>query len=305
MFDNLFKYDFAISYAGEDIQVAKKIATNLCEFSQDFRVFFASDEKAKLIGTDGEAFFEKLFTESKQVIVLISGSYKKKLWTRFEWDIILDRDQENRFIPIRLDNTRIYGLPSNIIYLPYNENNISEIIKICVKKLIIFEKSKGIRRPSEFEKNLNSIKNNSKGSLSKAFQLVKDNRKRTPLDDLGLPDDNYSPRYQIKDEEWYNFSVIKRLSLKIEIPPNMSEDELKFNLKHCAIIKFNEYKPDAIMIFASCVESPETVYMFNAGRAIFAPFGNWEKAEEGFAYNIPSSEFEFEFVICPEYFKKT
>ena len=67
-------------------------------------------------------------------------------------------------------------------------------------------------------------------------------------------------------------------------------------------INFNKTKPDAMMVFCSSKDTPETFYMFNAGRAIFAPFGKWEKAEEGFAYNIPSKEFEFEFTICPEYF---
>lgn len=302
MLDDNFTYDFAISYAGEDIDKAQKIANSLKEFSQDFNVFFAPNEKEKLIGLDGEDFFEKLFSEAKQVIVLISEFYKKKLWTRFEWDIILDRDQENRFIPIRLDNAKIYGLPSNIMYLRYDMNHISELIKTCVKKLILFEKSRGIKRPTEFEKNFKKIKNDSKGSLAKAFQLVKDNRKRTLLEDLPLPNDDYKPSYKEKNEEWYNFSVIRRLSVKIEVPPGLSEDELKFNIKHCAISKFNHYKPDAIRIFASCTESPDTIYMFNAGRVDFAPFGKWEKAEEGFAYNIPSKEFQFEIKICPEYF---
>ena len=252
-----FKHDFAISYAGEDINVAQKICTALHEFSQDFLVFFAPKEKVQLTGKDGEKIFEKLFYEAKQVIVLISESYKKKLWARFEWDIILDRNPENRFIPIRLDNSKIYGLPSNFIYYSYNEENLSELINLCVGKLLQFEMDHGIKRATDFEKNLQAIKNDSKGALAKAFQLVKDNRTRTLLKDLELPKENFTPFHEVENTEWSNFSVIKRLSIYIDIPQSLSEDELKFNLKHCAISNFNKYKPDAMMIFSSCKDSPE------------------------------------------------
>ncbi|MEM1292969.1 MAG: toll/interleukin-1 receptor domain-containing protein, partial [Cyanobacteria bacterium P01_H01_bin.162] len=85
------KYDFAISYAGEDAEVARKISQRLQENSRDLDVFLAEENTELLIGVDGEQFFERLFTDAKQVIVVISKHYKHKQWTRLEWDIILDR----------------------------------------------------------------------------------------------------------------------------------------------------------------------------------------------------------------------
>jgi len=84
------KVDFAISYAGEDKKIANEIAKRLIKF--DFNVFFGENERHLLSGIDGETFFEQLFTNAKEVIVLISKHYKRKDWPRFEWDIIRKRD---------------------------------------------------------------------------------------------------------------------------------------------------------------------------------------------------------------------
>jgi len=70
------KYDFAISYAGEDSGIAREIAHRLRETSRDLSVFFAEENEELLVGVDGEPFFERLFSESKQAIVFISKHYK-------------------------------------------------------------------------------------------------------------------------------------------------------------------------------------------------------------------------------------
>ena len=99
--------DFAISYAGEDVQVAQAVADRLRELT--FTVFLADDQRRRMVGLDGEAFFDQLFADAKQVVAFISESYRAKDWTRYEWDIIRKRGRENRYIPIRIDDTSILG----------------------------------------------------------------------------------------------------------------------------------------------------------------------------------------------------
>lgn len=283
--------DFAISYAGEDKKIANEISERLIEL--DFNVFFAEKDRYLLAGIDGEAFFEQLFTDAKEVIVLISKHYKPKYWPRFEWDVIKKRDLLNRFIPIRLDDSLIQGLPSSVIYIKITGNNYDEIIESCIYKLFMFEKDSGIHRATEYEVILDAIIN-SKGSLAQAYQLAKDKRTRSPLEDYKIPKSHFKTSYQIKSTEWCNFSIVKRLSVKIIVPSMPSKEELRFNLEHCAATLFNKYKPDALMVFAYYdsdhidLDSP-----FNAGRVIFAPFGKWESAQDGVAYNIPTEKFEF------------
>ncbi len=298
------KYDFAISYAGEDSAVARGIAQRLQETSRDLTVFFAEENAELLVGIDGEQFFERLFSNAKQAIVLISKHYKQKQWTRLEWDIILDRANENRFIPIRLDEAKLLGLSSNIIYISFADSNYEEIIAVCIKKLLLYEKQFGHRRPSEYEKLLDSLKYDSKGATAQAAQLVYDNRTRTPLDDCQMPDETFPLSYQVVGEEWVNFSRLKRLSVNITVPPDLSPDQLRFNLKHSAASHFNLHKPDAIMVFAYLNADRDEIgeIPFSAGRVVFAPFGLWEKALDGFAYNIPVKDFDYSVDFAHNYF---
>lgn len=299
--DAEYSVDFAISYAGEDIEVAREIARRLREL--DFWVFLAESERPLLVGVDAEGFFERLFAEAKQVIALISKDYKRKDWPRFEWDVILERDLERRFIPVRLDDTRILGLPSKILHLRFRGDNYDEIVEACVKQLLLLERDCGIHRPTEYERVLNAIKNESKGALPEAYQLVIDHRKRTPLGDCELPTGDFKPSYEVIEGEWSNFSVVRRRSVKILVPVGLSRDELRFNLQHCAASQFNAFKPDAVMVFAYArtpnrrtIDGPYT-----AGRVVFAPFGKWEKAQDGVAYNIPASEFEYSLDFASDY----
>jgi len=299
-----FKYDFAISYAGEEEKIAEGIFQSIKEKYGGYSIFLASKEKHKLIGQDGEEFFENLFKDSKQVIVILSENYKRKEWTRYEWDIIRKRSKENKCIPIKTDKVEILGLPSNFIYLPFS-NNFEDIASLCIQKLISFEHENGIKRKTEFQKTLNDIRC-SKGAIDKSFQLVVDNRKRTPLKDIDYPTGDYNKSYRIISEEDLPLSVISRLKIKINLPDNLSKGEVVFNIKHCTASIFNNKKPDALMIFIYSEKATnfQGFKKFNVAKAEFAPFGDWGKAEEGFVYNLPSDKFDWKIEFEESYFDK-
>ncbi|MCK5604885.1 toll/interleukin-1 receptor domain-containing protein [Candidatus Pacearchaeota archaeon] len=282
--------DFAISYAGEDLEEAKILATALREFS--FSVFLADEQRRRLVSEDGEEFFERLFSESKQVVAFISKHYREKEWTRFEWDIIRKRNRSNRYIPIRLDDTLILGLPSNIIYLTWSPQETTEVVKTCIERLLLYERSTGIHRPSIYEEILDEIQNKSRGSLAKAYQLIADNRERSPLEDAEFPKGNWTLSYLIVRSKWLNYSKVRRRDLKVRLSADIGQEELIYNLKYCCIREFNDYKPDAVSVSAY---SPEADLDNASDLAIveFAPFGDWGRAEEGFAFNIPVQEFDF------------
>lgn len=302
---NLFEYDFAISYAGEDKIIAEKIHNSIKSYYDDFSIFFAPNEQHQLVGRDGESFFEQLFSKSKEVIVLISENYKKKKWPRYEWDVILERNKENRFIPIRIDDAKILGLPSNIIILYYN-NNVSEIAEICIKKLLLFENQMGISRKTEYEKIYDSIID-SEGAVDKAFQLVVDKRKRTPLADIDYPKGSFTPNYKIMELNWYNKSVIKRLVINIFLAKNLTKDEVTFNIEHCIYTEFNKKKPDALSVHVYCKDKNFVNFNSapNVARADFAPYGKWGMALEGFSYNLPVEKFRTKIEFFKGYFDKS
>jgi len=307
MKDNIsdtFKYDFAISYAGEEEKIANGIYRSLIEKYDVFEIFFALKDRNKLIGNDGEEFFEKLFSTSKQVIVILSENYKRKEWTRYEWDIIKERNKENRCIPIKVDNVKILGLSSNFIYYKF-KGDYEEIANLCIEKLITFEKTEGIERKSDLQKMTDALYN-SRGTVDKSVQLVLDKRDRTPLENINYPTDSFIKSYLIVEIKELPYSRIHRLTVKIDLPDNLSKEEVIFNIKHCTASIFNDKKPDALEIFAYSSKASNFLgyNKFNVVKADFAPFGVWGQAEEGFAYNLPSDKFDWKIDFEESYFDK-
>lgn len=284
-------FDFAISYAGEEGNIAGEVVSRLRE--RGYSVFFAAQSQSHLVGENGESVFQGVFINAKQVVVFMSKNYMNKSWTKYEWDVI--RKRPNGFIPVRLDGAESPDLPSNLLYLTFTGSNYSEIIETAEKRLIDYEREKGIQRPSEYERILASLKNESKGAVAEGYQLVKEKRTRTPLEDYKLPEGS-PPIYEVVEEEWCNFSVVKRLGLKILLPASTSKEEVRHNLIYCAALHFNKHKPDAVIVHAYYETEKKTDINgpFTAGKAVFAPFGKWEKAQNGVAYNLPVSDFEFD-----------
>jgi len=299
---NDYEYDFAISYAGEDVDIARRIKQAIKELSGDCSIFVAADEQAPLVGQDGEIIFQDLFKNSKQVLVLFSENYKRKDWTRYELDVIQKRNENNRFIPIKLDDVIIKELRSSIICIPFS-NNYNEIAEIAIKKLLDYEIKNGIQRETVFLKHIREAKE-SKGALDKAFQLVRDDRTRTPLADIPYPEGNFQSSYSIIDFEDLSYSKILRIKVRIKLPADLSKEAVKYNLKHCNASIFNEYKPDALAIFAYSDKASnfQGFDKYNVASCDFAPLGDWGKAEEGFAYNLPVSKFEYKIQFEESYF---
>ena len=302
---NDYEYDFAISYAGEDIKIAEGIKKVISESYGNYKVFLAADEQSILVGKDGEKFFEDLFNNSKQIIVLFSENYKKKVWTRFEFDLILQQNNEKRFFPIKLDQVNILGLSSKIIYYQFSGNYL-DIAKIAIEKLLIFEKNNDIFRDTDYQRIKKKLKN-SKGALAKSVQLVRDNRQRTPLEDIDFPEGDFEPHYSIVKEEDLQYSKIIRKVIRIDLPPDMSKEEVIYNIRHCTALIFNKYKPEALSIFVYSDQASNFMGFdskYNVAKSEFAFCGDFSRAEEGFAYNMPISEFEPKYNFEESYFNQ-
>jgi len=301
---NNLTYDFAISYAGEDTEIANGIYRSLSEKYDEFKIFFALRDRNKLIGEDGEEFFENLFNSAKQVIVIISANYKRKEWTRYEWDIIKERNKENRCIPIKIDNVKILGLSSNFIYLKF-DGDYEDIANLCIEKIVTYEKNIGIIRKSSLQK-LTEALENSRGTLDKSVQLVVDKRERTPLQDVSFPVGNFKKCFKIIETEELPYSTLLRLIVRLDLPDNLSKEEVLYNIKYCTVEIFNKRKPDALGVFAYSSKASNFLGFeeFNVAKSDFAPFGDWGQAEQGFAYNLPSDKFDWKINLEESYFDK-
>ena len=132
-----FEYDIAISFAGEDREIAKQIAELLQK--KGVRVFYDSFEVSELWGKNLYDYLIEIYSErSKYCLMLLSENYKKKLWTNHERESAQARAfRENReyILPIRLDDTKIPGIHETVGYIEMNSHSIEQIVELIHEKL--------------------------------------------------------------------------------------------------------------------------------------------------------------------------
>lgn len=132
-----YKYDVAISFAGEDRTVAVEIATALRQ--KNVKVFYDDFEKADLWGKDLYEHFAKVYSEEARFcIMIISHHYASKVWTTHERRSAQARAMKDKnvyILPIRLDDAEIPGLLGTVGYVSIADTTVTQIVDMVVKKL--------------------------------------------------------------------------------------------------------------------------------------------------------------------------
>ncbi|WP_061249236.1 TIR domain-containing protein [Leptospira alstonii] len=133
-----YKFDIAISYAGEQRVIAEKIAAALKK--GNIKVFFDKYEKANLWGLDLATHLQKIYSEqAKFCIMLISNDYKEKAWTNHERAAAIERyinDKGDYILPILIDNDAwVDGISKTISYFKWDEISPEEILDAVRSKL--------------------------------------------------------------------------------------------------------------------------------------------------------------------------
>lgn len=151
-----YTYDIALSFANEDLKIAKKIAKQLKRLGVTYylyteEVIFASN----LTATTWNIYHQ----ESRFAVVLISKHYKEKKWASREWDAInaVHRPYNSSYIiPIRLDDTELPGLHPDIIFIKWKNNashtaiSLFQSIKsISTKKVKNDKKKRKSKKPKK------------------------------------------------------------------------------------------------------------------------------------------------------------
>jgi 3D (Asp-Asp-Asp) domain-containing protein len=135
--NSVYKYDVALSFAGEDRKIVEEIATELKK--NDISVFYDKFQKADLWGKKLSQYFKETYGENTRfVIVFISEHYSLKDWTDFELTIAREeaKTRKSEFIlPIRIDNTNIVGLHNDVGHLDLNKEDVGSIVKTIIEKL--------------------------------------------------------------------------------------------------------------------------------------------------------------------------
>jgi len=131
------KYDVAISFAGEDRKIAESLAITLKE--KGVRVFYDAFEEDQLWGKNLYEYLTKIYTEeARYCLILLSENYAKKSWTNLERQSAQARalrEGKEYILPIRIDDTKIPGLPETVGYISLSNTTIEQIVDLIIKKL--------------------------------------------------------------------------------------------------------------------------------------------------------------------------
>ena len=130
-----YKWDVALSFAGEDREIAEKLATSLK--AKGLAVFYYKDHKSYLWGKERKEFDAIYGRDSRFVSPIVSKHYAAKDWPRYEFDTALRESKKRRgefILPIRLDDTRMVGLHYDAIYLDLREDGIRGVVRVILDK---------------------------------------------------------------------------------------------------------------------------------------------------------------------------
>lgn len=109
MSNELFEYDVAVSFAGEDRATAEKLARLLQ--ARNLTVLFDEYSAATLGGSDFVTHIAEIYrTKARYCVLLLSQHYPLKEWTRAEQAGAQEhalRDANEYIIPVQLDSADV------------------------------------------------------------------------------------------------------------------------------------------------------------------------------------------------------
>gem|GEM_PF-3179131 len=132
-----FEFDLAISFAGEDREIAKEISEALK--NRGYRIFYDEYEKSKMWGKDLYEYLSVIYsTKAKYCLIILSESYVKKDWTRLERKAAQSKafqDENEYILPLRLDDAVVPGILPTTGYIDFRNEKFENIIDLLVQKI--------------------------------------------------------------------------------------------------------------------------------------------------------------------------
>ena len=138
--DETYKYDVALSFAGEDRKYVEEVALFLKK--KNIAVFYDYFEEEALWGKNLISYLEEIYTnKSKYCVVFISQYYVQKEWTCYESAAAMVRllnsnmKQKEYLLPVKFDETKVSGVLSTIGFIDGKKKTPDELGNLIIKKL--------------------------------------------------------------------------------------------------------------------------------------------------------------------------
>ena len=131
------KYQVALSFAGEQRAYVEEVAQHLA--ARGIAVFYDDFERVRLWGQNlAEAFHKAFEQQSDLVVMFVSQAYVEKPWPTHERRSALSRmilEQGEYIVPVRFDQTPVYGLPADVAYERADERTPAQLAAMIAEKL--------------------------------------------------------------------------------------------------------------------------------------------------------------------------
>lgn len=135
-----YKYEVAISFAGEDRQFAEAVANGLRDAG--IKVFYDDFYAEELWGEDLSVRLRDVYHSSSQFcIMVISENYVNKMWPSHERQQVIERMIKEMgktyVLPVKLDgfNGDVPGMSGTISYLAVRSNEHQKIVGTFLRKI--------------------------------------------------------------------------------------------------------------------------------------------------------------------------
>lgn len=137
-----YKYDVALSFAGEQRVYVEKVASALKQLRVSF--FYDNDNQVDLWGKNLIKYLSDIyFKQSKYCVMFISKAYCEKNWTIFESEAAEERNflshdfetHQQYILPVRFDNSEIPGLRNSWGHIDATKVSPEELAEIIAQKV--------------------------------------------------------------------------------------------------------------------------------------------------------------------------
>ncbi|MFM8476935.1 MAG: TIR domain-containing protein, partial [Planctomycetaceae bacterium] len=134
------KFAVGLSFPGEVRDFARELYRKLSRKFGSDRVFLDEKFTPQLLGVDLDNKLREIYRDECFLLVPIFCCHYEKKWCRIEWrtirSVILESKNEDRVIPVALDDTRIDGWEPTDYSIRGNQYSVSEIARLIHKVFI-------------------------------------------------------------------------------------------------------------------------------------------------------------------------
>jgi TIR domain len=132
-----YKYDLAISFAGEQRGLADTFARRLD--ASGYSIFYDEFQQAELWGRDLSIALNNVYSkEARYCLILLSDDYVQKPWTNLERQSAISQFIERRgdyILCLKVEDIDLPGFPSIISYISLGRFDVDAVYKLLLQKL--------------------------------------------------------------------------------------------------------------------------------------------------------------------------